>query len=200
MAASVSRSQVPATTCAQSRVSADAPAASSFPPSLPAPASRRIPSRNDTPSPWLLSTLRQWSKTSWSRAGSTSTHLPRNNANPALACMIVFHSARVSVSPSRDISTEKSIRLSSPRFAPPGCWPILTCTCGRAGWPRFHQSGRRTSSPLSSRAGASLRKRCASAGVQARGWKRRRLSSSSRARLLRSTARCTGASSPSSAA
>ena len=120
-----------------------------------APASRRMPSMNEIPPSWACSsTFFQWSSASRSFWRSTSTHCPRRSTRPSSAAINSRHSDWLSCwSPSTSCTWKSSIASASnlPCFFS----PMLTSTRGRGRF--FHQSGRRTSTPLSSRTGTSLR-------------------------------------------
>ncbi len=147
---STSFNQSPATTLDQPAVLAGkAPLPS---PSTAAPANRRMPLRNEIPSPAVpCCTFFQCASTASSFSRSTSTQRPFSRIRPLPAPSNCSHSSLESVSPSSETETLKSIIASSPR--PAARWPMFTWTWGRGGWRAFHQSGMRTTMPLASNIG-----------------------------------------------
>ena len=87
-----------------------------------------MPSMKLSPSgPAAALTFRQWSRASRSRVGSSSTHLPRIRARPAVAPAIRSISASVRPSPSSAICTSNSSSASVPK-PPGGAAPTVTRT------------------------------------------------------------------------
>jgi len=152
--ASTSPSHWPAWTKDHAR-SSRSPSVSS-PRSAGAPARSRIPSTKERPPRHCSSTWRQWSRASWSLSRSTSTHCPRRSTSPSSEAISSRHSASVSSWSPRARWSWKSSIAPTWNFA---CFwsPILMPARGRGRF--FHQSGRRTRTPLSSRTGTSFKNR-----------------------------------------
>ena len=163
--ASISPSHLPAFTKDHCRSSASASSPSAR--SAGTPASNRIPSTNETPSSACRCTCFQWSSACCSFWRSTSTHWPRSRTSPSSAAISCRHSPSVNSSSPRASCTLKSSIAAAVNFF---CFasPMVTPTRGRGRF--FHQSGIRTNTPLSSKAGTSFRKRYAWRGVHASGW------------------------------
>ena len=136
-----------------------------------APDSRRIPSKNVSPSAWTCPrrpSSGRAPRASFSR--STSTHLPLSRTSPPdrveeLADLVLAQRLAVQ----RDADGEVEQRIDA-ELGPAPAVDLHVDDRRAAGGCGFHQSGTRTISPLSSKTGMSCRKRCASCGDHASGW------------------------------
>ena len=139
---SVSASQGPAVTCAQSGAAASAPSSATAVPASSRIASAKARPRSAASSP----AARKWRIVRSSRARSTSTQRPRSNTSPSVPASRSRTSLSVSGSPSSVVSTAKSSSASRP--SPDGARvPMCAATCGRSGRPEGQVAGMRTTTP-----------------------------------------------------